>query len=434
MALLLSAVMLLLLFAVVRPVRAKAYSYLERGCDVSVYQGEIDWQLLAGNENMQFVIMRACTLGSAYGTFNADANFEKNYAGARAIGLKVGCYCFCGANSYEGIINTTKSYIETIKGKTFDLPVYIDVESDAMTVIPRDKLTTYLIEALDMIRDAGYTAGIYANLNWFRNFIDGERIREAGYELWLARYVSNRDEYDYSDTYDIWQHTDSGQYAGHDGYSLDLDIAYVNYALDGNYGKEFDESYAPFLPMKTFLREKESVQPFYVDKQTPIPNAIIDPPDECLIREVYTDGWCKVEYPSSSGTRVGYLPLSEFFTTPPSEFKALYSPTKVTTYSRADLEEAVGYVGHYDTLYVTIDNDDRMQVIYSVSSGKKIAWISKRDWDLAVLKLVDDVVHCEEPLRVEQLPVIDLNEDGLVDVFDLALIKRRLDGVDSAVV
>ena len=429
LALLMTLLLLLPVVSGMRPVTAKAYSYRENGVDVSVYQGDIDWPMLAANNNLQFVIMRACKLLNPQSEFFVDTKFEENYAGARAIGLKVGVYCYCGADSREGILDTTRKYIETIQGKTFDYPVYLDVEASAMTVLPKDELTGYLIEALDMIRDAGHHAGVYANLNWYTNYIDGAAIRAAGYDLWLARYTHDCNSTDYSTGYDVWQYSDRGTYAGMTGTAIDLDVSYVNYQYDGDHGRVPDRNYSPYLPLKAYVLQNRNFQPFFADMQTPIPNAAVYPTDECLIREIYQNGWCKFTYPVSGGSKVGFLPLTDFLTVKPADLRPLYSPTKVYTYSNTAMDTRVGYIGPYDTLYVAEETDDLMRVIYSVTGGKKIAWLSKRDWDIALVQLLQKHIHGNASLRAEQVALMDLNQDGVADIFDLSLYKHKLDGL-----
>lgn len=432
-ALLLALLLLLPLLLHQPPLRARAYDYRENGVDVSVYQGDINWQMLAANNNMRFVIMRACKLADPKSTFFVDTKFEENYAGARAIGLKVGVYCYCGANTREGILDTTQRYIETIQGKAFDYPVYLDVEADAMTVIPRDQLTDYLLEALDMIRDAGFHPGVYANLNWFTNYIDGTRIKAAGYELWLARYTHDCEANDYSSGYAVWQYSNQGTYTGMTGTAIDLDVSYVDYNYDGDHGRVPDKSYSPYLPLKAYVRENRNYQPYYADMITPIPNAAIYPTDECIIREIYQNGWCKCIYPVSGGNKVGYLPVSDFLAAKPADFQPLYSPVKVDTFSRPDLSECVGYIGPYDTLYVAEETDELLEVLYSVTvnggAGKKVAWLSRRDWNLALLQLADQHIHNRTPLKAGQAACLDLNSDSTVDVLDVALLKHKLDGL-----
>lgn len=432
-ACLLTLILVLFSIPAISPLHAKAFDYRENGVDVSVYQGDIDWPMLAANNDMRFVIMRACKLATPDSEFFVDTKFEENYANARAIGLKVGVYCYCGADTREGILETTQQYIDTIQGKTFDYPVYLDVEADEMTVIPKEDLTEYLLEALGMLKDAGFHPGVYANLNWYTNFIDGGAIKAAGYDLWLARYTHDCDIADFSADYSVWQYSNRGVYTGMTGTAIDLDVSYVDYAYDGDHGRVPDTAYTPYLPLKACVAEDRNYQPYYADMETPIPNAAVFPADECIIREVYQNGWCRFTYPVTGGSKVGYLPLDSFLTAKPSDFRPLYSPAKVYTFSRPDMTARTGYIGPYDTLYVTAETDDLVQILYSVTvdktAGKKLAWLSKKDWDLALMLLLQEHIHGQAPLREEQVPFLDINADGILDTYDLSFFKRKLDGL-----
>ena len=67
--------------------------YPVRGVDVSKYQGEIDWPVLAEQE-ISFAFIKA-TEGSSH----VDARFAYNYEEARKTGLRVGAYHFFSFDS-----------------------------------------------------------------------------------------------------------------------------------------------------------------------------------------------------------------------------------------------------------------------------------------------------------------------------------------------
>ena len=90
------------------------------GVDVSHYQGEIDWPVLAG-QNIQFAFVKA-TEGSIY----TDETFEANWAGAQAAGLRVGAYHFFSYDS-DGL-SQAENYIATVPVLPGALPPVIDVE------------------------------------------------------------------------------------------------------------------------------------------------------------------------------------------------------------------------------------------------------------------------------------------------------------------
>ena len=69
---------------------------------------------------------------------------------------------------------------------------------------------------------AGYKAGVYANLNWFTNYIDPYKLIEKGYKIWLAQWNNKPTA---SFPIDYWQYTSKGQVHGIQDY-VDLDICY----------------------------------------------------------------------------------------------------------------------------------------------------------------------------------------------------------------
>ena len=179
MPLLLTLLLLLPCFCLAEPEKAAAIELkpMLQGVDVSSYNGVVDWQLLAGN-GIRFVILRAGKLPSEDEEYFTDDQFERNFEEARKYGLKVGCYMRCGATSWEKFEESINLYLETIKGKKFDYPVFLDVEEEAQQKLGKEVMTQYTLDGLAMIEEAGFHAGCYANLNWFTNYIDRDQIKE----------------------------------------------------------------------------------------------------------------------------------------------------------------------------------------------------------------------------------------------------------------
>lgn len=80
--------------------------YPVRGADVSLYQGDIDWQTLS-TQNIDFAFIKA-TEGSSF----TDPCFEYNYDQARKCGISVGFYHFFSYDS-KGITQA-QNYIDTV--------------------------------------------------------------------------------------------------------------------------------------------------------------------------------------------------------------------------------------------------------------------------------------------------------------------------------
>ena len=172
-----------------------------RGIDVSRWNGDVNYKAVK-SVGIDYVIIQ-----SGYGmeTSQKDPYFEANYKKAREAGLKVGVYHYSYAKTVAEAKKEAKVCLSIIKGKTFDLPVYIDMEEDSVTYQGKSYLTKIAEEFCSIIKKAGFSAGVYSNANWFRNFLDYNRIKK-NYSIWLAQYNTTKD-FDC----DIWQYSDSGR-------------------------------------------------------------------------------------------------------------------------------------------------------------------------------------------------------------------------------
>ena len=150
-------------------IQAQAYESLIRGIDVSSYQGTIDWASVS-NSGIEFAIIRCGTTNISNANYSSDSKFEANYQGASSAGIAVGTYMYTSANSKNEMRSNVESMLNTLSGKAFAYPVYLDVEqASRQTVLGRDTLTDIIIFGLQLIKESGYTAGVYANQNWFNN-------------------------------------------------------------------------------------------------------------------------------------------------------------------------------------------------------------------------------------------------------------------------
>jgi len=209
------------------------YNYASRGIDVSVHQGNITWSSVA-NSGIDFAIIRAGSTNINAEVYGKDSKFETNYSGAKNAGIKVGAYYYCGAYTLNGFQKNARDFLNSIKGKNFEYPVFIDIEAASkQQALGKATLTTYILSALQIIQDAGYKAGLYANRDWMTNYIDVSRISSAGYVLWMAQYPSgsyavNPSSYDKSSQCSIWQYSSLGSVSGING-NVDVDVSYTNF-------------------------------------------------------------------------------------------------------------------------------------------------------------------------------------------------------------
>ena len=213
---------------------SESYDYLSYGIDVSKFQSTINWEQVV-QTHIDFAIIRAGTTKINGETYSQDSYFETNYNDAKAAGLNVGSYFYCGAYTEDGFKQCTLDFLGSLSGKSFEFPVYIDIEQASnQQDLGKSELTTYILSSLDLIKNAGYRAGVYANKDWFTNYIDISRIKNAGYEIWWAQYPSGSyavdpTEYDKSSQCGMWQYSSKGSVSGITG-DVDLNVSYVNYS------------------------------------------------------------------------------------------------------------------------------------------------------------------------------------------------------------
>lgn len=190
------------------------------GIDVSRWQGSIDWAKVQAS-GISFVILKAG--GSDSGRYR-DKNFELFYSGAKAIGLKVGCYYFVGkgCTSAQAGMADAQHFLQLISGKSFDYPCYCDFEAPyANTKVGN---TDAVIAFCDTVKQAGFMTGIYASdISGFKDRLDISRL--GAYDKWVARYGSAPK---YVADFQVWQYTSSGSVPGING-RVDMDISYKDY-------------------------------------------------------------------------------------------------------------------------------------------------------------------------------------------------------------
>lgn len=189
------------------------------GIDVSHWQGTIDWKKVANVA--KFAIIKA---GGSDKGFYMDKMFNYNYVCAKEAGLHVGAYYFVGKkciSEKDGAADAVR-FINIIRNKQFDMPVYLDFESPSAKT--RKGNTDAAVAFCRTLEQAGYFTGIYASdIGGFRDKLDLSRLKD--FTLWVARYGN---EPMYVKNYGIWQSTEKGKIKGINTY-VDLDVCYSDF-------------------------------------------------------------------------------------------------------------------------------------------------------------------------------------------------------------
>ncbi len=189
-----------------------------KGIDVSEFQGSIDWAKVK-KDGVEFAILKLGNIYDAQSNYK-DSKFDTNYKEAKKRGIKIGAYIY----NYCNTVNTLKEGLEwaigKLAGKKLDLPLYLDMEDKDIQEETKETLTNQCNEFAKQIKNAGYQAGVYANVNWLKNELNPNDF-DKDVSVWVAQYYK---ECQYDGKYDIWQYSSSGKV---DGVSGNCDMNYL---------------------------------------------------------------------------------------------------------------------------------------------------------------------------------------------------------------
>jgi GH25 family lysozyme M1 (1,4-beta-N-acetylmuramidase) len=191
--------------------------------DISTFQSDIDWETLAANKDVDFLMLRVGYRGYTEGGLKLDSTFEDNKAAVEEYNIPVGVYFFSQAITYDEGVEEAKFVLKHIKGMKVQYPIVIDTEllgnsearGDNATVAER---TDGIVGFCETVLAAGYTPMIYASRNMYAQCLDMDRLGD--YQLWLAHYA-NVPNFPYK--FNGWQYSESGTVDGISG-TVDLNL------------------------------------------------------------------------------------------------------------------------------------------------------------------------------------------------------------------
>ena len=181
--------------------------------DVSVWQDNVDFNKVK-SDGYDYVIIRA---GYGKDSGQEDSKFNQNYYNAKAAGLKVGAYWYSYAESAFEAREEAYNCLKTIGGKSFDLPIYYDLEESYQSSCDLMSLARNWCSVME---NNGYEAGVYTFLNWWNDYLDRYELIDEGYSVWLAQIDGDMSNIDA----DIHQYTFTEQV---DGISGNSDCSYI---------------------------------------------------------------------------------------------------------------------------------------------------------------------------------------------------------------
>ena len=201
-----------------------------KGIDVSYCQNEVDWDAAKTSGLVDFAILRA---GYGRETSQVDTQFERNYAACKRLGIPCGAYWFSYAMSADEAKREAQVFLQTIKGKSFEYPVYMDLELAKQFALGKASCSAIVDAFLSVLEQSGYYAGLYCSTYYLDNYLS-DSIKSS-YTVWCAQYAS---KCTYQNPYGIWQYN----VAGNEEYDIigqksipgivgecDMDYCYTDY-------------------------------------------------------------------------------------------------------------------------------------------------------------------------------------------------------------
>lgn len=183
-----------------------------KGIDISEHNSNINWNQF---NNIDFVILRA---GYGKSVTQKDKLFEQHYANAKQRGKHIGIYWYSYAKSTAEAVQEAKCCLEIIKGHEIDYPVYFDIEEQSQRALGVNTCSAMVEAFCQTIEAAGYSAGFYCNVDFYRNVIN-DTIKQR-YTCWIAHWDVTAPAVKAP----LWQYTVDRVN------NIDLDIAYTDFS------------------------------------------------------------------------------------------------------------------------------------------------------------------------------------------------------------
>ena len=189
-----------------------------KGIDVSKHQGTVNWSHVKA-DGVEFAIARA-GIGC-----KEDIQFRNNYAGCKSNGIPIGVYWYSYATSEAEARQEAAACLQVLKGKTFEFPVYYDVEEKKQFALGKSKCSAIAKAFLETVEKAGYWVGLYSSKAYLESYFTDEI--KTKYAVWVAHYGVGKTTY--HGQFGIWQKSSTGKVYGISG-NVDIDECYVDSA------------------------------------------------------------------------------------------------------------------------------------------------------------------------------------------------------------
>lgn len=271
---------------------------MQKGIDVSSYQGVIDWCKVK-TDGVEFAILKVIRKD-----LNPDKQFEANWKGCEAAGMPIhGVYNYSYATTVSKAKSDAKKVLSILNGRK--PRVYLDVEDKC-----QKNLGSLLIEIInayaEVITGAGLEFGVYTGLSFYNTFI--RPYGGVSCPLWIARYGNNdgglNEAYKPSVAGMVgWQYTSKARVPGISG-NVDMNVWYEEleekevFSMGKTAGKVIEQARAWLGKKESDGSHREIIDVYNSQKSLPR-----------SYRVKYTgDAWCAT-FVSAVAIKLGYTDI-----------------------------------------------------------------------------------------------------------------------------
>lgn len=176
--------------------------------DVSEHNGKLNWEKL--KPQIEGAIIR-CGFGSDYESQD-DAYYSRNVSECTRLGIPFGVYIYSYANTVTKAKSEANHVKRLVKGLNLSFPIFYDLEEEKYSSYASKMAQTWL-DAMD-----GFDVGIYANVNWWKNYLKGVSCDKK----WVAYWGNTQPSIS---GMCLWQYSEKGTVAGISGFDLNKNIS-----------------------------------------------------------------------------------------------------------------------------------------------------------------------------------------------------------------
>ncbi len=193
---------LALFVSVFATVPVQAATVVAKGFEVSIANGDVDWNTVKEKGNVNFAVLRA------YEGSTKDGAFEANYENATAAGIPVGASLVLTARTTTEAKNQANKMLKALKDKPFPYPILVYVGGSIYTSMDKATVTAIASEALATIQASKYYVLLHMDYSFYNNNINASAL--TGYGFCVGASSDN-------DAYQMRRTTKGGRVAGANG-------------------------------------------------------------------------------------------------------------------------------------------------------------------------------------------------------------------------